>query len=164
MRCPQGGGNGTGCRRSQGCAACHLAEKRQGGRCPYGTAPWTLCRYRQVNNLTVAPSAAVFLSHAPDSSVVNLVPEIRELVAGAGTAESQGRADFQSGDGTPGLRDTYLTTLSGKSCDWRRIPPERKAVFWAMRGPDSRAPRIEAVDIGVKLGPAWLPSAHAPSP
>ncbi len=36
-----------------------------------------------MNNLTVAPSAAVFLSHAPNSSVVNLVPEIRELVAGA---------------------------------------------------------------------------------
>ena len=37
----------------------------------------------KVNNITVNPSAAVFLRHSPDSPVVNLVPEIRELVAGA---------------------------------------------------------------------------------
>lgn len=37
----------------------------------------------KVNNITIVPSAAVFLRHAPDSPVVNLVPEIRELVAGA---------------------------------------------------------------------------------
>ena len=37
----------------------------------------------KVNNITVNPSASVFLRHSPDSPVVNLVPEIRELVAGA---------------------------------------------------------------------------------
>ena len=37
----------------------------------------------KVNNITIAPSAAVFLRHTLDSPVVNLVPEIRELVAGA---------------------------------------------------------------------------------
>lgn len=37
----------------------------------------------KVNNITIVPSAAVFLRHTPDSPVVNLVPEIRELVAGA---------------------------------------------------------------------------------
>lgn len=37
----------------------------------------------KVNNITVAPSAAVFLRHTLDSPVVNFVPEIRELVAGS---------------------------------------------------------------------------------
>ena len=37
----------------------------------------------KVNNITVSPSAAVFLRHSPDSPVVNFVPEIRKLVAGA---------------------------------------------------------------------------------
>ncbi len=36
-----------------------------------------------VNNIKVEPSAAVFLRHTPDSSVVNFVPEIRELTASA---------------------------------------------------------------------------------
>ena len=36
-----------------------------------------------VNNIKVEPSAAVFLRHTPDSPVVNLVPEIRELTASA---------------------------------------------------------------------------------
>ena len=35
----------------------------------------------KVNNITIAPSAAVFLRHTLDSPVVNFVPEIRELVA-----------------------------------------------------------------------------------
>lgn len=34
-----------------------------------------------VNNIRIEPSAAVFLRHTPDSPVVNLVPEIRELTA-----------------------------------------------------------------------------------
>ncbi len=36
-----------------------------------------------VNNITVEPSAAVFLRHTPDSPVVHLVPEIRRLTASA---------------------------------------------------------------------------------
>lgn len=36
-----------------------------------------------VNNIKVEPSASVFMRHTPDSPVVNLVPEIRELVASA---------------------------------------------------------------------------------
>ncbi len=36
-----------------------------------------------VNNVKVDPSAAVFLRHTPDSPVINLVPEIRELTASA---------------------------------------------------------------------------------
>lgn len=34
-----------------------------------------------VNNVKIAPSAAVFLRHTPDSPVVNLIPEIRRLAA-----------------------------------------------------------------------------------
>ena len=36
-----------------------------------------------VNNITVEPSAAVFIRHTPDSPVVHLVPEIRRLTASA---------------------------------------------------------------------------------
>lgn len=36
-----------------------------------------------INNIKVEPSAAVFLRHTPDSPVLTLVPEIRELAASA---------------------------------------------------------------------------------
>ena len=54
----------------------------------------------KVNNITIAPSAAVFLRHTLDSPVVNLVPEIRELVAGARPAVADaGHGGRASGPG-----------------------------------------------------------------